>query len=217
MTRKLLVGSIALLGLSAATFAVLSPGQISSDAIERSVIRSPALLEKAWSQPVASTYGHQILSQTNASLCGPASLANVFRSLGEATATESKVLAGTGRCWTGYCILGLTLDELAEVAQAHTHKSISVLRGLTADAFREHLRRSNDPGRRYIVNFRRDLIFGAGFGHHSPLAGYLEAEDLVFVLDVNRSFGPWLVSSSRLFAAMDTFDGANKRGLLLME
>jgi hypothetical protein len=217
MTRRLLLGSIALLALFAAVFAILSPARISSDAIERSVIRSPALLEKAWSQPVASTYGHQIDPQTNASLCGPASLANVFRSLGEATATESRVLAGTGRCWTGYCILGLTLDELAQVAQAHTHKRISVLRDLTADAFREHLRRSNDPGRRYIVNFRRDLIFGAGFGHHSPLAGYLEAEDLVFVLDVNRSFGPWLVNSSRLFAAMDSFDGDNKRGLLLVE
>jgi len=34
-------------------------------------------------------------------------------------------------------------------------------------------------------NFNRAQIFGAGVGHHSPIGGYLEAEDLVFVLDVN--------------------------------
>jgi hypothetical protein len=59
--------------------------------------------------------------------------------------------------------------------------------------------------------------FGAGAGHHSPNAGYLEAEDMVFVLDVNENFGPWLVERSRLFSAMDTFDGDRKRGLLLIE
>jgi hypothetical protein len=89
------------------------------------------------------------------------------------------VLAGTGRCWTGVCILGLTLDELAEVARANTSRKVTVLRELGEDQFLEHLRRSNDPGRRYIVNFDRAQIFGAGVGHHSPIGGYLEAEDLV--------------------------------------
>jgi hypothetical protein len=78
-------------------------------------------------------------------------------------------------------------------------------------------RGSNDPARRYLVNFTRRAIFGAGGGHHSPIGGYLEAEDLVFVLDVNRDFQPWLVERSRLFAAMDTDDGDQKRGLLLIE
>jgi hypothetical protein len=92
-----------------------------------------------------------------------------------------------------------------------------VLRDLTAESFREHLRRANDPNRRYIINFARERIFGAGVGHHSPIGGYLEAEDLVFVLDVNRNFQPWLIERSRLFSAMDTFDGDKKRGLLLIE
>jgi hypothetical protein len=48
-------------------------------------------------------------------------------------------------------------------------------------------------------------------------SGYLESEDLVFVLDVNRDYQPWLVERSRLFAAMNTFDGEKKRGLLLIE
>ena len=63
----------------------------------------------------------------------------------------------------------------------------------------------------------RKPIFGDGVGHHSPIGGYLEAEDLVFVLDVNRNFRPWLVERSRLFAAMNTYDGNTKRGLLLIE
>ena len=67
------------------------------------------------------------------------------------------------------------------------------------------------------MNFSRKLIFGAGVGHHSPIGGYLEDEDLVFVLDVNPDYRPWLVERKRLFAAMDTDDGDNKRGLLLIE
>ena len=61
-----------------------------------------------------------------------------------------------------------------------------MLRNLTAEEFREHMKRANDPGRRYIVNFTREKIFGAGSGHHSPIGGYLEAEDMVLVLDVKR-------------------------------
>ena len=127
------------------------------------------------------------------------------------------MLAGTGRCWTGICILGLTLDELAEAARANTSRKITVLRDLSEEQFREHLRRSNDPGRRYVVNFSRQQIFGAGVGHHSPIGGYLEAEDLVFVLDVNSDYRPWLVERTRLFAAVNTRDGDRKRGLLLIE
>ena len=155
--------------------------------------------------------------QSNASLCGPASLANVFRSLGEVAATEQAVLAGTGYCRSGFCILGLDLDQLAEVAQAKTRRKVSVLRNLTPDEFRAHLRHANDPSRRYIINFSRKTIFGAGVGHHSPIGGYLEAEDFVLVLDVNRDFKPWLIETSRLFTAMDTFDGNRKRGLLLID
>ena len=62
--------------------------------------------------------------QSNGSRCGPAAVANAYRSLGEAATTEAKVLAGTGRCWTGLCIIGLTLDELADVARANTARKV---------------------------------------------------------------------------------------------
>ncbi|CAN7735982.1 MULTISPECIES: phytochelatin synthase family protein [Ensifer] len=215
MKHRVVLGFAAALGLLvAATFVVPSRTSVAPIAIETSVIRSSDLLEKAWSLPVASAFDKRVTWQSNGSRCGPASLANSFRSIGEDETTEADVLSGTGTCWTGYCIMGLTLDELAELARKKTSHQVTVLRNLTAEQFREHMTHANDPDRRYIINFDRRTIFGAGAGHHSPVAGYLEAEDLVFVLDVNEQFKPWLIERDRLFAAMDTLDGDSKRGLL---
>lgn len=217
MRRRLVIGIGFLVAALGLTVLALGPPSVSPEAIRASVDRSQAHLDIAWRLPVAATFGRDLAWQSNASLCGPASIANVRRSLGEPSATEADVLAGTGLCRSGYCILGLTLDELADLARKKTGRKITVLRDLTADAFREHMRFSNDPSRRYIVNFSRERIFGAGVGHHSPVGGYLEAEDRVFVLDVSRDFQPWLIERSRLFSAMDTLDGDRKRGLLLIE
>ena len=43
------------------------------------------------------------------------------------------------------------------------------------------------------------------------------SEEKTVVLDVNRDYQPWLIERARLFAAMDTWDGKKKRGLLLIE
>jgi hypothetical protein len=175
--------------------------------VRSSVRRSPIMT--ATTSPTTGGNGTFALSR-----CGPASIANAFHSLGVEETTEAEVLDGTGMCWTGFCVIGLTLDELAEVARTHTERKVSVLRNLSAEEFREHMKRANDPIRRYIVNFTREKIFGAGAGHHSPIGGYLEAEDMVMVLDVNEAFKPWLIERERLFSAMDTIDcdGDKKRG-----
>jgi Phytochelatin synthase len=212
-----LVNVVAAAALLGAAALLIEQSKVPPQAIASSVNRTPEFLERAWPLPAAATFNGQLLWQSNASRCGPAAVANAYRSLGEPTSTEGKVLAGTGRCWTGFCILGLTLDELAEVARANTSRKITVLRDFNEEQFREHLRRSNDPVRRYIVNFSRKQIFGAGVGHHSPIGGYLEAEDLVFILDVNQTYQPWLVERKRLFDAVNTLDGNMKRGLLLIE
>lgn len=218
MRRRFLFGLIISLAmLAGAAFLVGGQSRVSPEAIQSSVIRTPALIDRAWRMPVAATFNSELTWQSNGSRCGPASVANAFRSMGEEETTEADVLDGTGMCWTGICIMGLTLDELAGVAQKHTDWKVSVLRNLTAEEFREHMRRSNDPNRRYIVNFTREKVFGDGVGHHSPIGGYLETEDMVFVLDVNEEYGPWLIERERLFSAVDTFDGDQKRGLLLIE
>lgn len=220
MNRNLMIAVAMMLGLSGLGLGaglVMRPAPVTAEAIEASVTRTPALLERAWRLPVAATFGGRLEPQTNGSACGPSSLANVFRSLGEPAVDEASVLEGTGKCLAGMCIMGLTLDELAEVASARTARKVTVLRDLTPEAFHEHLKQSNDPAHRYVVNFTRTAIFGSGTGHHSPIGGYLEAEDLVFVLDVNRAYGPWLIKRDKLFAALDTFDGKQKRGLLRIE
>jgi len=182
-----------------------------------STYQDPALLERAWHLPVAATYQRRLFFQPNGSVCGPTSVANVERSLGSESATVDSVLKGTGECWSGICWMGLSLDELADVARHATGRKVTVLRNLTLAQFREELTHVNDPTRRYIVNFQRAPLFAKGGGHHSPIAGYLQDEDLVLVLDVNENFKPWLVKSDRLFKAVDTGDTSKKRGLLRIE
>ena len=216
--HRVSIGSMVIAaGLVCAGALLVSRSHVPPEAIASSITRTPELMERAWRLPVAATFQRRLDWQSNGSRCGPAAVANAYRSLGEAPSTEGQVLAGTWSCWTGVCVMGLTLDELAEVAQSHTSRKVTILRDLGETQFLEHLRRSNDPGRRYIVNFDRAQIFGAGSGHHSPIGGYFEAEDLVFVLDVNFDFQPWLVERKRLFDAVNTFDGDKKRGLLVIE
>jgi hypothetical protein len=198
--------------------AVFFPPKLDVPSIKQdATYQDPALLERAWHMPVAATYQRRLFFQPNGSVCGPTSVANVERSLGRESASVDSVLEGTGKCWGGFCMAGLSLDELAEIARHATGRKVTVLRNLTLAQFREELTHVNDPARRYIVNFQRAPLFAQGGGHHSPVAAYLEDKDLVLVLDVNEKFKPWLVTSERLFKAVDTSDGGQKRGLLRIE
>ena len=177
------------------------------------------LLEKAWALPVAALYYSNIDFQRNVSVCGPASIVNVLRSLHQ-PGDQATVLEGTAISTVmGYLPGGVTLDQMAKIANQKAGRKVTVLRDLDLAGFREHLRFANDISRRYVVNFTRGPLFGAGGGHHSPIAGYLVDEDLVLVLDVNKKYGPWLVKSERLYEAMNTLDtGTQKtRGLLLIQ
>lgn len=178
------------------------------------------LLRRAFELPVAAEYQRATIAyQPNGSFCGPTTLADVWRSLGQAHAAPNEIVEGSGHCSTGICWGGLSLDDLAGLARTRLHRRVTVLRNLTLAQFREHLRHANDTDRRYTINFDRGPLFGTRGGHHSPIGGYLEAEDLVLVLDVNEKYRPWLVSSARLFEAMDTPDHGTglKRGLLLIQ
>ena len=176
--------------------------------------QNEALLELAWELPVARTFTRRVDPQSNPSSCGPSSLANIERSFG-VQSSEASILHGTSKCWFGVCLGGLTLDELAEVARVSPRRQATVLRDLTYQQFREHLRRTNDPQQRYVINFHRGPLFGEGHGHFSPIGAFLEDRDLVLVLDVNARYRPFLVDARRLFDAMNTTDSASgkKRGL----
>ena len=185
------------------------------------IFQDAAALDRAWSLPVASRYRAAGLEfQGNGSLCGPTSLVNLIRSTG-GVASQETILDGAGvKTYLGYLPKGLTLDALADVARRHLGtERVHVLRNLDLAAFRAAMREANDPSRRMLVNFHRGPLFGTGGGHHSPVGAYLEHEDLVLVLDVNRAYQPWLVSTERLFEAVDTVDSSSgkKRGLLIID
>jgi hypothetical protein len=169
------------------------------------------LLKRAWALPVAAAY-QPLLSQSVLSICGPTSVANVLRSLQVSTGKNP---------FSKFGVRPMSLDQLVRESAAIMPAgwSVASVRPGDVEALRGELRLSNDPNRRYVANFTRRLLFGRGGGHHSPIGGYLEEEDLAFVLDVNSGFGPWLVSTERLFVAMDTADwaGGDKRGLARFE
>ncbi|HET6281846.1 MAG TPA: phytochelatin synthase family protein [Polyangia bacterium] len=220
-----MVLAAALVGLPAGAAALVLRGNRSAPRFggvsikQSSAYQNEALLDLAWELPAARAFGHRVDPQSNPTSCGPSSLANIERSFG-AQSSEDSILHGTGKCWFGVCLGGLTLDELAEVARARTNHQVTLQRDLTYEEFREHLRHCNDPGQRSVINFHRGPLFGEGqgHGHHSPIGGFLKDRDLVFVLDVNKRFKPFLVDARRLFEAMDTTDPATgkKRGLVVL-
>ena len=166
-----------------------------------SIRSSPAyqrreLLERAWALPVAKLYS-PLLSQSFTSICGPTSVANVLRSMG--------VRAGRNPL-RGFGVRAMSLDQLASEAADVVPSGWRVrsVRPDSLEALRAELRASNDERYRFVTNFARTSLFGGGSGHHSPIGGYLEEEDLAFVLDVNSGYGPWLVSAERLLEAMNT-------------
>lgn len=160
------------------------------------VIRRPELLARAWALPVAQLYT-PLCSQGWSSICGPTSVANVLRSM--------RVPAKKNP-FRKFGVRAMSLDQIANESAEVVPPGwkVSVVRPRSADELRAELRTSNDVGRRYVANFTRVPLFGGGGGHHSPIGGYLEDEDLAFVLDVNRGYGPWLVPTGLLYSAMTT-------------
>ena len=227
-SKRSLATAGALLAVSAAAVALAPPlrsGDPAAGADAASIVREPsyqdpALLARALALPVAAAYVAAGLEyQRNASFCGPTTAVDVARSLGT-PADPAHALDGTGvRTWFGYVWGGLTLEGEAALLRARTGRRVTVLRDLDLAAFRAELAHANDPARRYAVNFARAPLFGRGGGHHSPVGGYLADRDLVLVLDVNRNYRPWLVSTERLFEAVDTVDRATgkRRGLLRVD
>lgn len=192
---------------------------VASIELERSYA-DPALLARARELPSVRAYlDPGFVHQPNGSLCGPTSVADVVLSTGR-TATPDGTLAESGLL-TIFGVLpgGITLDDLADLARrALPGAEVEVVRPASADALRHELARVADASVRVIANFHRGPLFGRGGGHHSPVGGYLEADDLAVVLDTNESYhGPWLVDVDRLFLGVHEIDRATgrPRGLLV--
>lgn len=185
----------------------------------RADYRDPALMAKAWGLPVAASYRRGAFEyQENQSFCGPASIANLLRSVGRPL-SQGAVIDGTQYDpWFGILLGGLTLDEEAGLLAFRSGMRAIVVRDPTLAEFRALMTRTNHPSMRMIVNFHRGPMFGRGHGHFSPVLGYLPDRDLVLVGDVNAEYRPYLVPVERLWKATDTIDDetGKERGLILL-
>lgn len=161
------------------------------------------MLERAWALPSAVRY-RPLRSQSAFSICGPTSAGNVLRSIGSDRGQNP---------FRRFGLRAMSLDQLAQESSELVPEGwrVEVVRPLSVDALRAELRLANQADHRFIANFSRRPLFGHGGGHHSPIGGWLEREDLAFVLDVNASYGPWLVPTEHLFEAMATTDRGDGR------
>lgn len=219
--RGFALALVTLAGVLAGLAGFHGPQPSPADSIERiPAYQNEAMLERAWALPVARLYGPKnFVFQENQSLCGPTSIADLLRSEGVAADAAIVLKHSDATTIAGFLPLGLTLDEEAGLLERETGKPVKVLRGLSVEAFRAEMTKSNDPSRRILVNFSRTPLFGRGHGHFSPILGYLAEEDLVFVGDVNAKYRPWVVPTRRLYDAQDTVDNSShlKRGVLEVE
>jgi Phytochelatin synthase len=185
----------------------------------RADFRDPALIASAWQLPVAREYRRETYEyQDNQSFCGPASLANLLRSLGIDKSQQQVIDGSDYEPWFGILIGGMTLDELAALLRQQVPHRVSIVRDVSLADFRQLMRSANNPAHRYIVNFHRGPVFGRGHGHFSPILGYLEDKDLVLVGDVNAEYRPFLVESEVLWRGTDTIDSetGQERGLIVL-
>ena len=84
MNRRYFIGVLGVLvaaGLLGAGISVIGESKVSPQAIASSVTCTPELMERAWRLPVATTFNRQLTWQSNGSRCGPAAVANAYRSL----------------------------------------------------------------------------------------------------------------------------------------
>lgn len=215
--------ALAIVGIAGAFVYVSQPDArfVHASSIEQTPsYHDAALLERAWALPAARLYRAHFESQGNPSFCGPTSVVDVVRSTG-GQADQAHVLDGSGISSVfGLLPGGITLDQEAALARVRMpDRTVTVHRDLDLEGLRALARRANDPAVRVLVNFHRGPLFARGGGHHSPIGGYLEDEDLVFVLDVNHDYEPWLTTTARLLEAVSVVDPASgqTRGVVLIE
>ena len=186
--------------------------------MEAPEFQDAAMLDAAWKLPVAATYKAGFEFQKNGSICGPTTAQNALRSLGVKSANAYEIMKRNHLGYFGTIPGGVTLDELADILRKEGDFDVQVVRDINLAQFRDYLRMTTDVTKRILINFTRHPLFAQGGGHHSPVGGYFADKDLVFVLDTNENYKPWLVKADRLYEAMNTDDMASgkKRGLIVL-
>ena len=141
--------------LGAGALVVVGQSKVPPQAIASSVTRTPELVERAWRCRWRPRSTDKSAGNQMGRVAGPPPLPTRIGRLGTRQAQRARCLPARAGAGPACASLALRWTSWPDVARANTSRKITVLRDLSEEQFREHLRRSNDPGRRYIVNFSR--------------------------------------------------------------
>jgi uncharacterized protein YqkB len=113
---------------------------------------------------------------------------------------------------------GMTLSEMAQAISTYGVKATAYpANELTQDEFKKMATKALSHGEFVTVNFLRTALQEVGGGHHSPLAAYDKKTDSFLLLDVARyKYPAYWVKTEDLWNAINTMDGANSRGFIVI-
>lgn len=156
-------------------------------------------------------------SQSDVSMCGPASLAMVLNAL---KLDPKRTWRRPWRWWSDEMFAccegslqvmkrsGVTLEFFDRIARSQPGISVETRLPGDLNDFRTCLKASATQSNVHvIVSFGRESLGQTGIGHFSPVAAVHPKEDLVLVLDVARfKYPPYWVKIEDLHAAMKDVD-----------
>lgn len=156
-------------------------------------------------------------SQSDVSMCGPASLAMVLNAL---KLDPMRTWKRPWRWWSDEMFAccegslqvmkrsGVTLEFFDRIAKQHEGIKVETRPpGALEDFRRALLDSARTPDNYVIVSFGREVLGQTGIGHFSPVAAIHPERDLVLVLDVARfKYPPYWVKVEDLHRAMFGID-----------
>lgn len=156
-------------------------------------------------------------SQSDVSMCGPASLAMVLNAL---KLDPMRTWRRPWRWWSDEMFAccdgslevmkrsGVTLEFFDRIAKKQKGISVETREPGSLEEFRRVLKESAvETDNHVIVSFGRDRLGQTGIGHFSPVAAVHAEKDLALVLDVARfKYPPYWVKIDELHEAMKGTD-----------
>lgn len=156
-------------------------------------------------------------SQSDVSMCGPASLAMVLNAL---KLDPMRTWRQPWRWWSDEMFAccdgslavmkrsGVTLELFDRIARKQKGISVETRTPGSIEEFRSVLKQgAKEPDYHVIVSFGRESLGQTGIGHFSPIAAVHPTRDLALVLDVARfKYPPYWVKIEDLHQAMKDVD-----------
>lgn len=161
-------------------------------------------------------------SQSDVSMCGPASLAMVLNAL---KLDPMRIWRRPWRWWSDEMFAccdgslevmrrsGVTLEFFDRIAKTQPGITVETRNASCIKEFRDSLIKSTtEKNNHVIVSFSRESLGQTGIGHFSPIAALHPEKDSVLILDVARfKYPPYWVKIEKLYEAMKGIDSETKK------